>query len=307
MCFQCKYTHIYVHEILIHSSNQSTNYFVQKIRVRKKDFPYKATSTSTEVEKGVCESGCSTDDSCKGSTLICKKGLPAGSRVPGCLGTSNANENYCVEENPEQFQIEHSGYYSSVSSGGSSNGRGGSFVENSKITLYGDVWKTYKLPKSKAYSATGNTWVSFIFELTEEAEGHAICFDENEDPDTYAGYEKRCIALAGTEFSSWDESHVHKHVWKYRLDGDKKIVHVHEKIGHFFYRNTSVINFIAFIQDNDANPFQGISSFWDIEFYEVQPVSNYSYFNFILENILMKVVGICMDIFTRFAKRQSNR
>ncbi|GFH43554.1 hypothetical protein CTEN210_00027 [Chaetoceros tenuissimus] len=249
------------------------------IRVREKDYPYKQID---EVGWGVCESGCSSDDDCNGSALTCKKGLQAGSIVPGCLGTSTENKNYCVEENPEQFEIQYSGYYGelhdstiSTAGGGSSSGRGGSFVEHSKITLYGDVWKTYILPESKAYHVTGNTWVSFIFELTEAAEGHAICFDENDNPDTYAGYEKRCIALAGTEFNSWDEAHVHKHVWQY--DGDRRIVHVHEKIGHFFYRTSSLINYIAFIQDNDANPFQGVSSFWDIEFYEVQPESVWTF------------------------------
>jgi hypothetical protein len=139
--------------------------------------------------------------------------------------------------------------------------------------LYGNVWKAYRL--QKPYDVTGNTHVSFKFKLTKEAEGHAICFDDDTEPDTYGGFQKRCITIAGTEYDDWSNNHVYKTEKLNTTNIDNEPVEVirQVKIGHFFTRKESQIKFIGFVQDNDADPYSGISTFWDIQFYEEIPVS----------------------------------
>lgn len=78
--------------------------------------------------------------------------------------------------------------------------------------------------------------------------------------------------VGGTEFDHWDGTHVEKVVLE-SDDSGITIASVDLKIAHFFPRKGSQINYIAFIQDNDASPYEGVSAFYDIELYEEEIVS----------------------------------
>ena len=82
--------------------------------------------------------------------------------------------------------------------------------------------------------------------------------------------------VGGTEFDHWDGTHVEKVVLEREDDSGITIASVDIKIAHFFPRKKSQINYIAFIQDNDASPYEGVSAFYDIELYEEEIVSVYS-------------------------------
>jgi len=145
---------------------------------------------------------------------------------------------------------------------------GGSIIDESGvISLYGNVWKSFKL--QTPYRATGNTHIFFKFELVNEAEGHAICAEDDLNADTFGGFHKRCIALAGSQYDDWHENHVRK------IDRAKESEVLTQKvlIGDLFPEVGTNIMYISFVQDNDAAPFEGVSSFWDIRLFEVAPVS----------------------------------
>lgn len=74
--------------------------------------------------------------------------------------------------------------------------------ENYEITLYGNTWKTYKL--SEPITLTKYTKLSFDLALYEEAHNHAICFDEDNNLDTFGYRYRRCLQVAGTMSSTWD-------------------------------------------------------------------------------------------------------
>ena len=105
-------------------------------------------------------------------------------------------------------------------------------------------------------------------ELFEEAEGHAICADEDVNADTLGGYRIRCIALAGTQYNQWSELHVKKA--ERATIGTKMSLTV--RIGDMFPEVGTQINYIAFVQDNDEFPFKGTSRFRNIELFD-SPVS----------------------------------
>lgn len=247
------------------------------MQVTEKKFPFRQLVWPSDDSKkgGVCVGNCTDDSDCDDDLLKCVK-VDLGGKVPGCLNfpesvvPKDSTAQFCVEKDAEKSDLEFNSIY------GDKNvffGNGGSFVnDNKKIILYGNAWKAFEL--QKPYNVTGNTYVSFMFELTDMAEGHAICFDDDNDPDTYGGSQKRCIALAGSEFDYWDEHHILKHNANFNETADEpQIVHVHQKIGNFFNQKGSQIKYVGFIQDNDSSPYQGISSFWDVQFYEVEPVS----------------------------------
>jgi len=147
-------------------------------------------------------------------------------------------------------------------------GGGGSYVgEDGSIALYGNTWKAYSL--ERPFNVNGNTHISFEFELIEEAEGHAICADEDTDDDTYGGFHKRCIALSGTEYELWNELHVKKDV-KAEIG---ETISLTVKIGDMFPEIGTKINFIAFVQDNDKLPWNGVSRFSNIKLFDSPPVS----------------------------------
>jgi len=145
---------------------------------------------------------------------------------------------------------------------------GGSYVtEDGVISLYGNVWKSFKLPAP--YEASGNTHMDIKFDLRSEAEGHAICAEDDLDADAYGGFHRRCIALAGTQFDQWDDNHVLK------IDKTESgtIMTKSVFIGNLFPEVGTKIKYISFVQDNDAMPAHGSSKFWDIKLYEIEPVS----------------------------------
>ncbi len=230
---------------------------------------------SNNLELGNCEGGCTRDSDCKDG-LYCKTGITTtDTSLPGCFGDPENGVGFCTEVGLVRNITWHGSYGDGNTFIGT---EGGSFVDAiNNFQMYGNVWKAYKL--EDPYKVTGNTHVSFKFQLTKEAEGHAICFDDDDRSETFGGFQKRCIALAGTEFDLWNNNHVHKVVLhKQHEESDTFEAVVDVKIGHFFSRKGSTIKFIGFVQDNDAAPFEGISSFGDITFFEVQPVStSYDY------------------------------
>lgn len=76
----------------------------------------------------------------------------------------------------------------------------------SSATLKGNAWKAFEL--STSYPVTERTRLRFRFELKNEAEGHAICVEDNLDEDPFAGKHVRCVLIAGTQYNEW--SHVKK-------------------------------------------------------------------------------------------------
>jgi hypothetical protein len=176
------------------------------------------------------------------------------------------------DEGKESMRLTFAGVYGTVDI--SSQG-GGSYVnENGKISLYGNVWKSFEL--ETPYIATGNTYVAFKFELISEAEGHAICVEDDLNADTFGGFHKRCIALAGSQFDSWNINHVRK-IEKAEIgDGDEEVSNILTQtvlVGDLFPEIGTEIKYISFVQDNDAALYEGVSSFWDIQLFDTLPVS----------------------------------
>jgi len=161
--------------------------------------------------------------------------------------------------------------------------KGGSNVNtDGKITLYGDVWKAYNY----SYPTTVDTHITFHFELIKKAEGHAICIEDDLEADTYGGSQKRCIALGGTQFGIWGNEHVKK-IGTSLNEGDNYSGFI--RIGDFFPDIGTTVAYIAFVQDNDASPLEGVSTFWNIKLSENPPVSSifqihnqHSFTNYIL-------------------------
>ena len=63
------------------------------------------------------------------------------------------------------------------------------------VTMFGNAWKAYKL--SKPYPVTELTKLEFDFYMFREAEGHAICVDEDINEDTFGGERIRCFMIGG--------------------------------------------------------------------------------------------------------------
>jgi len=161
---------------------------------------------------------------------------------------------------------------------------GGSYVGNDgSISLYGNVWKAFEL--DTPYEATGNTHISFDFELIEEAEGHALCTDEDTNDDTFGGSHKRCFAIAGTEYELWSDLHVKK-TEKATIGTQTFSV----KIGDIFPEIGTMINYIAFVQDNDNQPLRGISRIKNIKLFDVKPVS----LIFLSKILALKIIGLTL-------------
>ena len=55
-----------------------------------------------------------------------------------------------------------------------------------------------------SYTVTKNTRVKFDFMMYREAQGHAICFENDLNEDTFGGTHIRCLMLAGKQFSKWE-------------------------------------------------------------------------------------------------------
>lgn len=78
--------------------------------------------------------------------------------------------------------------------------------DSNHIILYGNAWKAFELVTP--YKVTKNTRIAFDFTVFKEAQGHAICLDNDRNEDTFGGTYIRCLMLGGKQFSKWD--HVKK-------------------------------------------------------------------------------------------------
>lgn len=87
-------------------------------------------------------------------------------------------------------------------------------LDNDHVTLIGNAWKAFEL--DEPYTVTKNTRINFDFTFFKEAQGHAICLDNDLNEDTFGGTRIRCLMLAGKQFSRWD------HVKKINLAEVKK-------------------------------------------------------------------------------------
>ena len=70
------------------------------------------------------------------------------------------------------------------------------------VTLYGNVWKAFKLPQ--AYPVTISTRLKFDVKVTNEAEGHGICVEDDLNEDPFDGAHVRCVLVAGSQFTVWN-------------------------------------------------------------------------------------------------------
>ena len=142
------------------------------------------------------------------------------------------------------------------------------------ITMFGNAWKAYEL--ETPFNVTVNSKLQFDFWMISEAEGHAICVDNDINEDTFGGERIRCFMLGGTQFDDWD------HVIKidvtdssqirpgqvpnrYSLCESEKLITIDLK--DLFLDQLFQIRYIAFIQDNDASPNYGESAFENIKLY----------------------------------------
>lgn len=80
--------------------------------------------------------------------------------------------------------------------------------ENLETELHGNVWKAFQLEEADNVPITDDTTLSFQFQVSKEAEGHAICLEDDLIEDPFRGKHSRCMLLAGSQFSHWN--HVHK-------------------------------------------------------------------------------------------------
>ena len=140
--------------------------------------------------------------------------------------------------------------------------------ENNRITMFGNAWKAYEL--AEQYNVTRDTILSFKFNMIVQAQGHAICVDGDINEDTFGGSRIRCFMVGGTQVEQWD------HVIKPEPEPEfnKKIGICHAEsfevaLKDIFLGENFVIKYIAFIQDNDENPYFGESSFENITLYDI--------------------------------------
>lgn len=66
--------------------------------------------------------------------------------------------------------------------------------------MFGNAWKAYRL--SEPYHLTELSKLEFDFYMFKEAEGHAICVDDDINEDTFGGERIRCFMLGGKFYQS---------------------------------------------------------------------------------------------------------
>jgi|AntRauTorckE5430_2_1112549.scaffolds.fasta_scaffold01727_4 hypothetical protein len=88
---------------------------------------------------------------------------------------------------------------------------GGITVDSTRstINMYGNAWKAFEL--KSPHLVTARTHAIFQYQHLNEAEGHAICFEEDLNEDPFQGTHVRCVMLAGRQFTKW------KHVRRVNL------------------------------------------------------------------------------------------
>ena len=102
-------------------------------------------------------------------------------------------------------------------------------------------------------------------EVEDEAEGHAICLDENLQESDHLPSSHRCFKLAGTQ--DWDDTFV----YNVAPVEDTNENHYKIKIGDQSGQHIPLgikINYLALVQDNDKNLEGGESTFKNIKVYE---------------------------------------
>ena len=62
--------------------------------------------------------------------------------------------------------------------------------------------KAFKIPTGSEVTRTTN--LKFTAQINKEAEGHAVCIDEDKNVDPFGGTEVRCIVISGTQFNQWN-------------------------------------------------------------------------------------------------------
>ena len=123
--------------------------------------------------------------------------------------------------------------------------------DGSSITFGGDVWRALELPTPLSPAELGDFVVSFDFTITEAAEIHAICFEENleygQQNQPSNTHPRRCVATAyfqdrpetpNVVFADYQATVGESH--RYILNLSK-----------MFDRRYNLIKYIAFVHDND--------------------------------------------------------
>jgi hypothetical protein len=153
--------------------------------------------------------------------------------------------------------------------GTNQDGGGGIIVSQTGLEMYGNSWRSFAL----TYQVTKKTVLEFDFALTAEAEGHAICLDEDNNEDVELPLNRRCFFLAGSQSSRWKE------VWKLEVTGEGQEIRYTIQIGAptvdqdgdqipAYINPGTIIHYLAFIQDNDSDSEIGRSIFSNIRIYE---------------------------------------
>ena len=155
---------------------------------------------------------------------------------------------------------------------------GGAVVgPNTTITLFGNAWKAYEL--KTPYKLSQYSKLQFDFWMFTEAEGHAICVDDDINEDTFGGQRIRCFMLGGSEFDKWyhviklNRSGYDAHIEPGEIENRYDLCESERRITLplrtlFLDQDVKKIKYIAFIQDNDKDPTYGESAFENIVLFE---------------------------------------
>lgn len=128
--------------------------------------------------------------------------------------------------------------------------------------MKGNAWRAYFFE----YVVTKSTVLEFDFQVSEEAEGHAICLDENLQEYDHVPDRNRCFQLGGSQV--WDR------VWIVYPESGTDTKHYRINIGARIDNSSPYIspgvkiNYLALVQDNDNNVEAGESIFRNIKVYE---------------------------------------
>jgi hypothetical protein len=120
--------------------------------------------------------------------------ITAPTAAPGSTGTPTLTT-ICTDDS---ISAKYTGSYGNGSKDGTydQDFTGGVVVGPSRtITMFGNAWKVYEL--EKYYTVTEVSKLEFDFYMFNEAEGHAICVDDDINEDTFGGERIRCFMVAG--------------------------------------------------------------------------------------------------------------
>jgi hypothetical protein len=124
-------------------------------------------------------------------------------------------------------------------------------IDGPSINFSGNMWRAIKLPTPLAPTYLGDFVVSFDFTITEAAEIHAICFDENREyglqNDIRNTDPRRCVATSYFQ-SRPNVPHVIFSDFQAREGESHRYV---LNLSKLYDRMYNPINYIAFVHDND--------------------------------------------------------